>query len=113
METKTTNSKVRRAKERVKKLKGFYNHLAIYLVINSIFICVNVYNAMDGVIDIRDPNFFKWMKFNTFSTAIFWGIGLFIHAIFIFDFPFLKNWEERKMKEFVAKENNKKNNVGF
>ena len=90
MEIKTTNSKRRRAKERVKKLKGFYNHLAIYLVINCVFICVNIYRALDDITNISDPNFFKWMKFNTFSTAIFWGIGLFIHAVFIFDFPFLK-----------------------
>lgn len=42
----------------------------------------------------------------------FWGIGLLIHALRVFDrFPFFGNdWEQRKIKELLEKEtkNNQK-----
>ncbi len=87
-----------RAKEKVKKLLGFYWHVASYVIVNLFIIIVIVSNG--GTL----------FSFGTFATAIFWGIGLLFHFLSVFgpDFLFGKNWEERKTKEFMEKEQNKR-----
>ena len=82
-----------RAKEHVKELKGFYGHLLIYVV----FVC-----------------FFIFLNFNStsFPWAIFpivgWGIGVLSHAFGVFEWnPFFsKEWEKRKIAEFLEKDKN-------
>lgn len=85
-----------RAQKRVNKILGFYRHLIIYLIINTFLIILVTYNS-DG----------PFWRFETFSTAIFWGIGLAFHAMGAFgsDWLFGKNWENRKIKEYMDKEN--------
>ncbi|NNC50624.1 MAG: 2TM domain-containing protein [Flaviramulus sp.] len=85
-----------RAKKRVKELKGFYWHAFWYTVVNIFIIFMIVSNGGD-----------LW-HFGTFSTAIFWGLGLGFHALAIFgkNFIFSKKWEERKIKEYM--DNDKK-----
>jgi hypothetical protein len=86
-----------RAKKKLDKLKGFYWHLASYVVVNLFLIILIGSNSSED-----------YFSFATFSTAIFWGIGLFFHFIGVFgpDFLFGKNWEERKVKEFMDKDKN-------
>jgi uncharacterized integral membrane protein len=87
------------AVKKVKKLKGFYTHALVYLVINIIIVIANVQNYEPG------ESFFQ---FKTFMTAFFWGIGLLAHAMSTF-IPYLilgKDWEERKIKELMEKEQN-------
>ena len=83
-----------RAKQRVKKIKGFYSHLAVYLIINTFII---------GIIVINGNSF--WNIAN-FSTAFFWGIGLAFHALGVFgkNIIFGKNWEDKKIREYLEKE---------
>ncbi|OUR93435.1 hypothetical protein A9Q87_05365 [Flavobacteriales bacterium 34_180_T64] len=83
-----------RARKKLDNLKGFYWHLASYIVVN-IFLIV--------LIGVNTGNFWH---FGTFATAIFWGIGLLFHFLGIYgpDFFFGKNWEERKIKEIMDKE---------
>ncbi len=87
-----------RAQKRLKEVKGFYMHALWYVIIN-IFIIVMIGVNTGGNI---------W-NFGVFSTAIFWGIGLLFHAIMVFgkNLFFSKSWENRKIKEFMEKENNK------
>lgn len=86
------------AYKRVKRIKGFYVHLLVYVLVNLFIIASsykeNLFNS--GV-------FFRW---ETFSTALFWGIGLLAHGLSVFgDILFFgKNWEERKIQEFMDKE---------
>lgn len=86
------------AESRVKKLKGFYTHLIVYLLINTFIIYIN-YGYSKGNVSL--------FEFKTFSTAIFWGIGLLAHGfnVFLIDFLFGKEWEERKIKEIMNKRN--------
>jgi len=81
-----------RAKKRVEKLVGFYRHLAIYLVINSVIIGVNAYYSNNFGFNLR-----------TFSTALFWGIGLLFHFLGVFgpNFMFGKAWEKRKIEQYL------------
>lgn len=85
-----------RAKKKVDSIKGFYWHLAVYLVINAFI-----------VISIVSQSHVSFMSFQVFSIPLFWGVGLFFHFIGVFgpDIFFSQNWEERKIKQFMEKEN--------
>ncbi|WP_242093182.1 2TM domain-containing protein [Aestuariivivens sediminicola] len=83
-----------RAEKRMKSLKGFYWHAFWYVVINIFLI---------AFIGSKNENFWS---FGTFSTAIFWGIGLGFHALGVFgkNIIFSKSWEERKIKDYLDKD---------
>jgi H+/gluconate symporter-like permease len=90
------------ALKQVKKLKGFYTHLAIFIAINIMILGVNMYytNSSESIFRLRN-----------FSTVFFWGIGLIAHAISVFipRFGFGKKWEEEKIKKIM--ERNRKNEI--
>lgn len=89
------------AQKRVKKLKGFYIHLLVYLVVNIMIIYANyTYSKTNASL----------FEFRNFSTAIWWGIGLLAHGLNVFtiDLIFGKDWEERKIRELMNRE--KENN---
>ena len=83
-----------RSQKKVKALVGFYWHFASYIIVNVFIIILIVSNGG------------KLFSFGTFATAIFWGIGLFFHFLGVFgpDFLFGKNWEKKKIEEFMEKE---------
>ena len=85
-----------RAKKRVKELKGFYWHAFWYVVINGFILTMVAVNS-------NNENF---MHYGTFTTAFFWGIGLGFHALSVFgkDLFFSKNWQERKIREYMDKD---------
>lgn len=89
--------KYQEAVKRVKKIKGFYTHLLVYLVINIAIILSKV--------DF-DNNSTWSFEMRNFSTAFFWGIGLVVHGFTVFGPALLlgKNWEEKKIKELMEKE---------
>ena len=93
--------KYQEALKRVKKIKGFYSHLMVYVLINTMLIIVNHNNADLG------ENFWRWQ---TFNMAFFWGIGLVAHGFSVFGSKMLvgKNWEEKKIKELMEKEKQNK-----
>ena len=81
----------KKAKEQVEVLKGFYGNLMAYLIVIPFLWWLN-YMTTD----------FIWAIFPTLG----WGIGLAAHGMCAFNFhPLLgKNWEERKIKEFMNKD---------
>lgn len=84
------------AKEQARKLRGFYSHLATYVVLNIVLAIVNL------VVSPGDL-WFYWI-------TIFWGIGLVFHALDVFTIQgrFLgSEWEERKAKEIMDKRERK------
>lgn len=85
------------AKERVKKIKGFYTHALVYLIINTMLFIGNIQK-----IGVNESIF----VLKNFSVAILWGIGLMAHGLSVFLPGFLlgKNWEERKIIELMEKE---------
>lgn len=86
-----------RAQKRVKQIKGFYWHLFWYLVVN-VFLLAIIYKNLG-----TNESFFDY---GHFSTPFFWGIGLFFHWLGVFgrNIVFSKDWEERKVKEFMDKD---------
>ncbi|NNE02455.1 MAG: 2TM domain-containing protein [Eudoraea sp.] len=90
--------KLKRAKKQVEEMKGFYIHLAIYIIING-FIIVNIL-----VRSLSDGD--QFWALPTFFTPFFWGIGLAFHASKVFGYnPFFgKKWEERQIKKYIEKD---------
>jgi len=90
------------ALKRVKRIKGFYVHLLVYILVNFFIIAGNSMNNSNN-----DPLFWSWQ---TFSTALFWGIGLAAHGLSVFgkNLLFSSNWEEKKIKEFMDKDKSQK-----
>ena len=88
------------AQKRVKSIKGFYIHFTVYVFVNivlSIQIYLNTQN-----------DFWRW---ESFSPALFWGVGILAHGTSVFgsNLLFGNNWEERKIKELMEKD--KKTNL--
>ena len=60
----------KRAKKRVGELRGFYEHVIAYLVVNIMLVIINLVTSPDTL-------WFYWV-------TIFWGIGLIGHAISVY-----------------------------
>lgn len=105
---KNSLTKLDRAKKRVAAIKGFYNHLVVYLIINLALIIFKekVVVTILSKKALGDPNFLNWIDWNVYGTPIIWGIGLAIHALVVFGSrpKFIRNWEEQKIEEFMNQE---------
>lgn len=89
------------ALKRVKKIKGFYTHAIVYVVINIMITIAKMQHLDKGE---------SYFEFQNFATAFFWGIGLLAHGTSVFGSNIFlsKEWEERKIKELMDNEKNKK-----
>ena len=87
-----SEKKYKLAKKQVEKLKGFYIHLAIYIIFIPVLIYLNVISRAG----------FPWALFPIFG----WGFGIIGHASETFNYnPFFgRNWEERKIRELMNKD---------
>jgi len=96
------NDKYIKAKKRVEALKGFYKHLAFYLIINGFFIGRRIYKDIaygDSILE-------AFTELSNYRLFFWWGIILIFHAINVYKFNFFgKNWEERKIQEEMNKDN--------
>jgi len=89
--------RLERARKRVKKIKGFYSHLLVYVVINLMVVVINIQDLEPGE---------SYFQYKNFFTLFFWGIGLAIHGLTVFlpDFILGKKWEERKIREYMEED---------
>lgn len=87
------------AYKRVKRIKGFYTHLIVYVLVNSYLIVNQCFD---------DNSFQALFQLHTYSTAFFWGIGLVAHGLSVFgrEIFFGSDWEERKIRELMNKDKN-------
>ncbi len=83
----TEKERYERAKRRVRALRGFYGHLAIYALIMALLFFIDVSGGEDW--------WFHW-------AAIGWGFAVAVHGISIFAFG--PGWEEKKIRETMEKE---------
>jgi len=85
----TEQERYYQAKKRVEAIKGFYGNLIAYVIFNGFFLILNL---------LTSPNelWFYW-------PLLGWGVGVLFHGMKVFNYsPFLsKDWEERKLKEFI------------
>lgn len=85
-------TKHERAVTRVRQLKGFYRHLAIYVLLNTFLAIANVVTSPSQI-------WFYW-------PLLGWGVGLLAHAASVFARGIFwgKDWEDRKIKELMDKD---------
>lgn len=84
------------ARKHVEKLKEFYYNLLAYCLVIPFLIFIN----------LKIVPQFHWFWFPMFG----WGIGLAFHAMSVYfeDGRFGRNWEERKIREYMEQEERKR-----
>ena len=89
------DKRYKKARKKVEELKGFYIHLFIYILVNLGMFIVNIVTTPGEL-------WFYWPLFG-------WGIGILAHAMSVFGIRglFGKEWEERKIKQIMEKEEKK------
>ncbi|MEZ4837860.1 2TM domain-containing protein [Flavobacterium sp.] len=99
MESKSEYENYLKASKKVKEIKGFYIHLLCYVLVISFLVFIN----------LKYSPIHLWFIYPLAG----WGIGLIGHAIGVFgtDMLFSKNWEQRKIKEFMEEEKRKNTNL--
>lgn len=116
METKQSENFLK-AQKRVNDMKKFYRHLRIYIIINGLLLLIKL-NLFDWFKDdyewMQNPEFSDWAILNIFGTPIIWGLGLLIHALYVFKFEskswkelkpgFLAKWEKKQLNKFLWEE---------
>ena len=93
----TEEERYNKAKKRVEEIKGFYGNLTAYIVVNLFLMTINLMTSPEHL-------WFYWPMLG-------WGVGVIFHGLRVFNYmPFLgKDWEERKMKEYMEEEERRKN----
>jgi len=81
-----------RAKKRVEELKGFYGNIISYCCVIPFLVFIN----------LRFSPGFQWFWFS----ALGWGFGVTMHAFKVFGYS--ADWEERKIREILEKDNKQK-----
>ncbi|WP_299127149.1 2TM domain-containing protein [uncultured Winogradskyella sp.] len=97
METKKFNLKYIRAKNKVEKEKGFYSHLIIYVLVNTVITIIKVWGNVENWSTFTD----KLTSIDVLSSWTIWGVFLILHFL---TFKYGQDWEERKIKEYMNKE---------
>lgn len=99
MEIDKNSPAYKRAKKQAREIRSFYINLTCYSIIIPILIIINLTFTPDNY----------WFLFS----MIGWGTGLFFHSMSAFNWmPFLgSNWEEKKMKQILEKEEHTKANA--
>lgn len=92
-----------KAANKVKRLKGFYFHLFLYLIVNlAWFLFLLLSNHLSSYYEYG----FWGMGYGHVSTAVIWGVVLIVHYLLIsvMKLSFSKKWEERKIQELLGEE---------
>ena len=79
-----------KARKRVEEKKGFYTHLAVYIVINILLVIIWAFPSGGGP---------PWFLFPLGG----WGIGLLFHFLGVFVFSKQTGWDRREMEKEVER----------
>jgi len=92
MDVNNDFERYQKAQKKVKEIKGFYGNLISYVLVMSVLIFIN----------LRYSPKHLWF----FYPMLGWGIGVFFQAMSVYNlFPFFnKEWEEKKIKQFIEEE---------
>jgi hypothetical protein len=91
MQDLTTDPRYKEARNRARRLRGFYVHALVFVLVNLGFFAVNF---------LTTPGKW-WFGWPTLG----WGIGLMAHGLSVAAVPglFGADWEERKIREYLEK----------
>ena len=97
MKNQKQNLSYIKAKNKVDRERGFYNHLIIYILVNTVITVLKVWNDLDSWESFTD----ELISINVLSVWGIWGIFLIFH---FFSFKYGGAWEERKIEQFMNEE---------
>ncbi len=103
MKTKYTKEELERAEAQLEKTKSYYMHVMSYIIVCTGLLLLNlfmIYKSKETLSDIHFNQLWSlWVFFG-------WGIGLFSHSVHYFFRTrfFSKQWEKRKLEEYLKKE---------
>ena len=101
-------SSYEKAQAKVKRIKGFYNHLFIYVLFLILWFTLagRFFGFIGASIGDADDGFFEWANINLWLNPLIWGVIVVIHAFFVFGTTGkrIRKWEDRKIEEFMTEE---------
>ena len=103
---KEAYAKYHRAEQKVQALKGFFRHILVFVSFTLCFLAGRFYFLpMLGLIPQDDDNL-NWLDWNTYLLPGLWAVVVVIHGLWAYNFRFnsIKNWEQRKLIEFLEQE---------
>jgi len=102
----TTNRRRYRAQQRVKQLKGFYQHLTAYVIVNALLLLFSgrITFILLSEEALGNPDFMEWINWNVLGTPIIWGLAVLIHAASVFLRSPFKKWEEKQIQKILDNE---------
>ncbi len=90
-------------KKRIKKQRNFYNHLQVFVIIMLILLLFSntIFDFFES--HLHNPKTLKWARANIWVNALIWFVVIVIQGIYAFKYkiPFIDNWEQKKIKEFM------------
>ncbi len=112
MKNHKINTKYENALKHVKELKEFYQHLFIYIIFVVVWLLFKeqIITFVIAKTETTDSGFMYWLNINVALIPVLWGIGVLIHGLYVYrlKFSIVKDWESRKIKEFMEEEENSK-----
>ena len=81
-----------RAKAQVGRVRGFYTHATVFVLVNLALLAINLITNPHGL-------WFYW-------PLLAWGVGLAVHAFTVFGPSRVmgQDWEDRKIRELMERE---------
>ncbi|MCL6265510.1 2TM domain-containing protein [Flagellimonas myxillae] len=101
-----TQVRLEKAQQRIRKIRRFYTHLAIFLVVNIILYLVKA-DTMALIIEetgIHEIGFVNYLHWQFWTITLSWVIILLVQGLQLFGRPLIAKWEQRKIKELMDKE---------
>ena len=91
------------AKKRVKKIRNFYNHLQIFVIMMLVLVFFSDIIISFFEARISNPDSLSWIKANIWINVLLWLFGLAIHGIYVFKFKanVIDKWEKKKLDEIM------------
>ncbi|MBL8312065.1 MAG: 2TM domain-containing protein [Burkholderiales bacterium] len=87
-------------RRRVHRLAEFYRHLFVYVLVNLLLWAINGWQLWNS------PAASKWWAYWALWPTLGWGIGVLGHGLSVLPGGmFTQDWEERKVREIMAREN--------
>lgn len=101
-----SNIRRQRAEKRVGELKGFYQHLTAYIIVNAVLLIFSgrITFILLSQEALGNPGFMEWLNWNLWGTPIIWGLALLIHAATVFLKSPFKKWEEKQIQKIMEED---------
>jgi len=107
MESNKKQTTYKQAEKRVKRIRDFYNHLQIFVIMIVILVMFSYTIIEFFGIYISNENLLYWVKTTIWIHVLLCFVGLAIHGIltFRYNIDFVNNWEKKKVEAYMNENN--------